>query len=227
MREACRVPIQRLFVIAPSVARLIRKERGGEPVIEGYFPDHAHRSTYVQIEETRSSLILKARADEASEERAEIPPAHAQALLAVSQGQVEYLRTSLSIGSHEIQVFHVLRPGPLELVAIQVAPEDEQDFPPLPWFGPEVSAEPAYQRRRVALAGVPNARDLEVTDAALNSLLDALEGRFGAHQPQATVPQPVAASRTAEAEDEDDQYDLAIEDSVIRELARSLSPRKR
>ena len=230
MREAHCVPIQRLFVIAPSLARLIRQERGGEPVIEGYFPDQPQRGTFVQIEESRSSLILEARADEeAPEERADLPPAHAQALLAVSHGQVEYLRTSLSIGSHEIQVFHVLRPGPLELVAIQVAPEDDQDFPPLPWFGPEVSAEPAYQRRRVALAGVPDARDLEVTDAALNSLLDALEGRFGAHQPQATVPQPVAASRTAEAEDEDedDQDDLAIEDSVIRELARSLSPRKR
>ncbi|MBJ6128156.1 hypothetical protein [Microvirga splendida] len=221
------MPIQRLFVIAPSVARLIRKERGGERVLEGYFPDQPQRSTYVQIEENRSGLILEAGADGRSEERADIPPAHAQALLAVSQGQVEYLRTSLSIDSHEIQVLHVLSPGPLELVAIRGAPEDEQDFPPLPWFGPEVSAKPAYQRRRVALAGVPDARDLEVTDAALNSLLDALEGRFGAHQPQATVPQPIAASRTAEAEDEDDQRDLEIEDSVIRDLARSLSPRQR
>jgi hypothetical protein len=226
MREAHRVPIQRLFVIAPSVARLIRKERGGEPVIEGYFPDQPQRGTFVQIEESRSSLILEAGTDEASEERADLPPAHAQALLAVSHGQVEYLRTSLSIGSHAIQALHFIRPGPLELVAIHVVPEDDQDFPPLPWFGPEVSAEPAYQRRRMALAGVPDARDVEVTDAALNSLLDALEGRFGAHQPQATVPQPVAASRTAEAEEEDDQDDLAIEDSVIRELARSLSPRK-
>jgi hypothetical protein len=31
--------ILRQFIIAPSLARLIRKERGGERVIEGYFPD--------------------------------------------------------------------------------------------------------------------------------------------------------------------------------------------
>ena len=54
------MPQHRLFIIAPSLARLIQKERGGERVIEGYFPDHAHRSTFVQIEETRSSLILEA-----------------------------------------------------------------------------------------------------------------------------------------------------------------------
>jgi hypothetical protein len=31
--------ILRQFIIAPSLARLIQKERGGERVLEGYFPD--------------------------------------------------------------------------------------------------------------------------------------------------------------------------------------------
>src|SRR3712207_4897134 len=114
MREACRVPIQRLFVITPSLARLIRKERGGEHVHEGYFPDQPQRSTFVQIEETRSSLILEAGAHGASEERADLPPVHAQALLAVTQSQVEYLRTKLSISSYVIQVLHFVRPAPLD-----------------------------------------------------------------------------------------------------------------
>ena len=48
----------RLFLIAPSLARLIQRERGGERVAEGYFPDRPHRSIYVQVEEDRSSLIL-------------------------------------------------------------------------------------------------------------------------------------------------------------------------
>lgn len=231
------MPVQRLFVIAPSVARLIRQERGGELVIEGYFPDQPHRSTFVQIEETRSSLILEAGADEASEERADLPPAHAQALLAVSQGQVEYLRSSLSIGSREIQVLHFIRPAPLDLMAVAVPSEDDQDFHPLPWFGPEVSAEPAYRRRRLALAGVPDARDVDVTNGALNSLLDLLEDRFstwpGPHEatisdasaadvtprPKAPVPEPEPA-----VDEEID--DLHIENAVIRELARSLQPRR-
>jgi CYTH domain-containing protein len=139
--------VYRLFIIAPSVARLIRKERGGERVVEGYFPDQSGRSTYVQVEDGRASLILKAERDEASEERADLPRAHAQALLAVSQGQVVYLRTRLAIGSHEIHVRHVVRPEALDLVAVVSAPGDGLDLSPLPWFGPEVSAEAAYQRR--------------------------------------------------------------------------------
>jgi CYTH domain-containing protein len=238
MRETRRVPIQRLFIIAPSLARLIRKEKEGERVIEGYFPDRPHRRTYVQIEENRSSLILEAGADEASGERAAIPPAHAQALLAVSQGQVEYLRTRLSIGPYEIQVLHFIRPAPLDLVAVAVPSEDEQDFHPLPWFGPEVSAEPAYRRRRVALEGVPDARDVDVTNGALNHLLDLLEDRVstwpGPHETRISdasaadiTPRPNAPVPELEPEVDKEVDELGIEDAVIRELARSLQPRQR
>jgi CYTH domain-containing protein len=228
------VPMQRLFIIAPSVARLIRKEREGERVIEGYFPDHVHRSTFVQITETGSSLILEA-GDGTSEERADLPLAHAQALLAVSQGQVEYVRTRLSIGAHEIQALHVVRPGPLDLVAIANAPEDGQDFPSLPWFGPEVSAEPAYERRRLALDGAPEAPEVEFTNAALNSLLELLEDRITTwpqpQQPEEPDAQAADASPASDApasapEAEAEIDDLGIEDAVIRELARALQPRR-
>jgi hypothetical protein len=236
MREARRVPMQRLFIIAPSVARLIRKERGGERVQEGYFPDQPHRSTFVQITETGSSLILEA-GDGTSKERADLPLAHAQALLAVSQGQVEYVRTRLPIGRHEIQTLHVVRPSPLDLVAIANASEDGQDCPPLPWFGPEVSAELAYQRRCLALDGVPDAPDIEFSDAALNSLLDLLEDRFTTwpEPPEGQMPDAQAADASLasgapasapEIEAEEDIDDLGIEDAVIRELARSLQPRR-
>jgi hypothetical protein len=221
-----------MFIIAPSLARLIRKERAGGRVIEGYFPDQLQRSTYVQIEEVRSSLILEAGT---SEEQADLPPAHAQTLLAVSQGQVEYVRTSLSIGSLEIQVLHVVRPGSLDLVAIANAPEDGQDFPPLPWFGPEVSTEPAYQRRRLALDGAPEAPEVDVSNAALNSLLDLLEYRVTTwpqpQQPnepdaQAADASPASDASASAPETEAEIDDLGIEDAVIRELARSLQPRR-
>ncbi len=226
---------QRLFIIAPSLARLIRKEREGERLIEGYFPDRPQRSTYVQIEEARSRLILEAGT---SEEQADLPPAHAQALLAVSQSQVEYVRTSLSIGSHEIQVLHFVRPGPFDLVAISNAPEDGQDFPPLPWFGPEVSTEPAYQRRRLILDGSPKASEVDVTNAALTSLLDLLEDRITTwsqpQQPEELNAQAADASPASDApasapetEADEEIDDLGIEDAVIRELARSLQPRQR
>src|SRR4051794_21528365 len=158
----------RLFIIAPSLARLIRKERGGERVQEGYFPDQPPRSTFVQIEESRSRLILEAGGDEVPEDWTDLPSAHAQALFAVSQGQVEYLSTKLPIGPHEIQALHFVRPDPLDLLV--VAAENRQDLTALPWFGPEVSAEPAYQRRRLALDGQPEASEVDVSNAALHSL---------------------------------------------------------
>jgi CYTH domain-containing protein len=216
------------------VARLIRKERVGEHVREGYFPGQTQRSTFVQIEETHSSLILEAGADGTSEERADLPPAHAQALLAVSHSQVEYLRTRLSIGSHEMQVLHFIRPASLDLVAVAVPSEDKHNLHPLPWFGPEVSAEPAYQRRRLALDGVPDERDVDVTNEALSHLQ---EDRFstwpGPHA--ATISDSSAADVTSrpkapipelEPEVDEEIDDLHIEDEVIRELARSLQPRR-
>jgi hypothetical protein len=165
----------RQFIIAPSLARLIRKERGGERVLKGYFPDQPQRPTYVQVEETRSSLILEAGEGVAPDEQADVPLAHAQAQLAVSRGQVVSARTELSISSHEIQTLHFIRPVALDLVAIAGAPEDRQDLPPLPWFGSEVRTEPAYQRRRLALDGAPHAPEVDMTNAALNGLLDLLK----------------------------------------------------
>ncbi len=232
------MPLQRLFIIAPSLGRLIRKDRGGERVIEGYFPDQPGRSTYVQIEEGRASLILEVGGEEASEEQADLPRAHAQALLAVSQGQVEYLRTRLPIGSHEILALHFVNPAPLDLVAIADAPGDEKDQPPLAWFGPEVSAEPAYQGRRLAQEGAPDAQDVDVTNGALNSLLDLMEYRLttwpGPNKAAISdtsaadvIPHPKTSVPKQETEVDEEINDLRIEDEVIRELARSLQPRQR
>jgi hypothetical protein len=229
--------ILRQFLIAPSLARLIRKERGGEWVLEGYFPDQPQRRTFVQVEETRSSLILAAMDGATPEEQADVPLTHAQALLAVSHGQVEYLRTTLSVGSHELQAFHFVRPGPLNLVAVNGAPEDKQDLPPMPWFGPEVSTEPAYQRRRLALDGGSDAAEIEVTNAAVNSLLDLLEDRFttwplsgqGVTSDEPVADAPPRSQRAAPepgTETEEETDDLGFEDAVIRELARALQPRR-
>jgi len=229
--------ILRQFLVAPSLARLIRQDRGGERVLEGYFPDQPHRGTYVQVEETRSSLILVAGEGAAPDEQADVPLAHAQALLAVSQGQVEYVRTKLSIGSHEIQALHFIRPVALNLVAIAGAPEDGQDLPPLLWFGPEVSTEPAYQRRRLALDGAPDAPEVDATNAALNSLLDLLEDRFTTWPVQGQAAEPGAPAADVslasdapvpapETEADEELDDLGIEDAVIRELARALQPRR-
>jgi CYTH domain-containing protein len=81
--------ITRRFLLAPSLSRLIEKERGGLRITEGYFPDQSDRNIYVRIEEGMGNLILMASgAGEAVEEPAELPRAHAEALLALAAGGV-------------------------------------------------------------------------------------------------------------------------------------------
>ena len=83
------------------------------------------------------------------------------------------------------------------------------------------------------MTGLPAVREVEATSAALNSLLDALDGRFGRQQhpqhrqaEQLIAPQAVGPRESEfNSDDDGNPDDLAIEDSVIRELARSLRPR--
>ncbi|NBJ13628.1 CYTH domain-containing protein [Microvirga arsenatis] len=221
----------RVFLLAPSLARLIEKEREGHRVRQGYFPDRPDRGNHVQLEEETGRLILVSnRPDGPVEEVTDIPLSHAEALLELTAGRVEYLSVSLAIATHSVTVRRFLTPGPLDLITVTFEHSKQaRKFQPLAWFGPEVTGDPAYQGRSMALSGLPSAPEVEITDAALHSLLDTLDGRVGSHQPQVIAPQPVAPSVSAEAEANDvhDQNDLNIEDSVIRELARSLSPRRR
>ena len=142
------------------------------------------------------------------------------------------------LSSPQIQALHFISPGPLDLSMVETVMEDEQDLPPLPWFGPEVSAEPAYQRRRLALEGAPDAAEVDTTNAALASLLDLLEDRVTTwpHSAQSveldkaaadTSPRSNAPVLEPETETDEEIDDLGIEDAVIRELARSLQPRQR
>jgi CYTH domain-containing protein len=223
----------RVFLLAPALARLIEKEREGRHVRQGYFPDRPDRGTHVQLEQETGRLILVSNQPHGPiEEATDIPRSQAEALLELTAGQVEYLEVSLTIGSQAATLRRFLNPGSLDLLTVPFEHgKRARKVQPLDWFGPEVTEDPAYQGRTMALNGLPSVPEMEITDAALNSLLDVLEGRFGVHQPQAAPPQPVAPSKPAEAEaemdNEEDQDDLEIEDSVIRELARSLSPRQR
>ena len=79
-------------------------------------------------------------------------------------------------------------PGALDLIAVAFAsPEQAQLFEPAEWFGPEVTQEPAYQTRQLALEGVPAEPEVPLTDAALHSLLDALEGNQRQIGPRSSV----------------------------------------
>jgi CYTH domain-containing protein len=221
----------RVFLLASALARLIEKERGGHHVRQGYFPDRPDRGTHVQVEGEMGQLILVSQpAAGPREERAEISRPQAEALLELTAGQIEYLSIAIHIGSHTATVQRFTTPAPLDLISIGFKHDTAaRKFRPPTWFGPEVTRDSAYRPRSIALAGPPSPPEVEVTDTALNSLLDALDNRVGEPQLQpiqvVRAPEPSEPAVDTEAEQELDR--LNIEDSVIRELARSLQPQGR
>ena len=221
----------RVFLLATSLARLIERERGGQLVRRGFFPEGASRSTHVQLAGEAGHLVLVSHHPTGTYENlAAISRVQAEALLELAAGQVELQNVSVDIGSHTAFIHRVTNPGPLDLITI-VFKQDKtaRKFQPPTWFGPEVTSDPNYQTRAIAFAGLPSPAEVEVTNAALNSLLDLLDNRTG--EPQPYPPQVTRAPEVSEpildpaAEQELDG--LNIEDSVIRELARSLQPQGR
>jgi CYTH domain-containing protein len=248
----------RRFLIASSLGRLVRKERGASRVTEGYFPHQPGRSSHVQVEGGTCNLILITSSGGGlpTEERTEVPRAHADALLDVAPGKVVYDRARLNLAGREIFVDRFSVPGPLDVLSVVFEDEDTaRSFRAPPWFGPEVTSEQAYQNRSIALEGAPTPPDVPLSNAGLESLLDMFENRFASSsparrpQPNGWTPaapsgdaparpiavpfgegnapsssrptnggQPAPQESAADTSNEND----AIEDDVIRELARAL-----
>jgi CYTH domain-containing protein len=185
MTEFSLMRTTRCFLLAPSLARVIEKERGGHQVTEGYFADQPRGNTYVRLEEGIGSLVLvRHGSGERVEEPTDLPRSQTEALLDLTPGGVTYRRIPLSFGPSRAQVLRFTAPGSLDLVSVEFD-DHARDFQPLPWFGLEVTTEPSYQNRSLALAGLPERRKVELTDAALDSLLDTLENKVVAwHPPQ-------------------------------------------
>jgi CYTH domain-containing protein len=218
----------RRFLVVSSLARLIGRERDGQRVVEGYFPDQAGRALHVRVEDQTAGLILiDAHAEISSEQAIEVSLAQAETLLEVTAGQLSYVHTSPLVGSHKVSLYQMMSRGRLDLISIVFASkEDAESFEPPLWFGPEVTADPTYQNLTIALKGLPAVPDVPLSDAALHSLLDSLDSPRAKEQEHLLLserPQPPtsAAALPSHPEDED-ASDLDIEDNVIRELARSL-----
>ena len=68
----------------------------------------------------------------------------------------------------------VLDAGWLALAALAVA---AAAFAPPVWFGDEVTDDPDYANQALAVAGAPPAREVHLSNAALDAVLDLLDGR--------------------------------------------------
>jgi hypothetical protein len=160
--------LTRRFLIAPSVARLIRRECGCVQVTEGHFA--AERGLHVHLDPEGCFLVL---ADGA---RAVVPADHGRALLESAAGQIVYERSRLRIGPVEAMVDHFLVPGSLDLVQVAFdGPEAAAAFEPPVWFGQDISGVKNCDNQAIALHSLSLAIEVPVSDDVLNAVLDALE----------------------------------------------------
>ena len=162
--------------------------------------------------------------------RPRFPQPQAEALLALTAGQVEYLSIAIDIGPHAATIQRFVAPAPLDLISMAFRDDKTaRKFQPPAWFGPEVSADPSYRLRTIALTGRPAVPEVEISNAALASLLDALDHRDREVEPRLArrAQAPAPSEAPFDAEDEQELDGLTIEDSVIRDLARSLQPQGR
>jgi CYTH domain-containing protein len=174
--------VVRRFLVAPSLVRLIRKERGGARITEGYFAPQGGRTSFVRVDGQQCHLVLVAKAADGglSEERTEVPRAHGDALLDVCPGKAAYDRTTLTVAGREVLIDRYVSPGSLDLISVAFDSEgDANAFSAPPWFGQEVTADAAYERQSVALQGAPQAGEISLSNAALDAVLDLIEPRFG------------------------------------------------
>lgn len=206
--------IIRRFLIAPSLARLIRKERPSARVAEGYFATQSGRNSHVSVEGGQCQLVLVAldANGNAVEERTEVPRAHADALFDVCAGRAIYDRVRLPLGNgHDALVDRFAVPGALDVVSVEFEAADEAlSFAPPAWFGPEVTGDHNYEPRHVALAGLPAVGEVALSNEALDNLLDVFEDRTG--RGRQGLAQAPAARRSA------------TDTSVIDALRRLASP---
>ncbi|MBO1908962.1 hypothetical protein J4G37_29330 [Microvirga sp. 3-52] len=225
--------VRRRFLLTSSFTRLIRRERGGLRHVEGFFPEQRDRSSWVRLEEGRGLLILKTVIPDGEiEGQTDIPVGHAQALLEVCAGEVDYTRTAVPIGEGHALVGEITRPRVLHLVTVEFAADGEaRAFRPLEWFGPEVTADPRYTNQSIALRGLDEAAEIPLSDAALNSLINTLEGHFPA-QARIAVTRPKAKQvpvtrAKAQTSDETVKVDLdEIEAAMMNELEKTLQKSK-
>ena len=171
--------VERRFLLASSLARLIQRESAPPTrIVEGHFAPHPTRTQLVRIERDRALLVLLSRAEEGSiaEEEVEVPRAHAEALIDVAAGTVAFDRTPVRLGEdiHAVLDRFILPQG-IDVITFTIHSDPRAFAPPL-WVGTEVTGDPSLEASGLALTGTPGLGEVEVSDAAVEALLDLLEG---------------------------------------------------
>ena len=189
--------VERRYLLASSLARLIQREGGpATRLVEAYFPPRADRTLLVRVEHGRASLILQSRGSDGQigEEAVEVPLSHAEALVEVATGTLAFDRIALALdGGADAVLDRFILPQELDLISVTIH-GDPRLFAPPPWLGPEVTGEPAFAARELAISGLPAFDEVRLSNVALETLLDTLDGS-DAHRPRHSDPMRANAAR--------------------------------
>src|SRR4028119_1235135 len=185
---------ERRFLIASSFARLIEREsRTSSRIVEGHFPPHPERFQLVRVERERAVLILAQRQEDrgVAEESAEIPRAHAEALIDVAAGTVAFDRVVVELGGgRKALLDRFLLPRGIDVLTTTSGEGAEAHLPE--WFGAEVTNRPEFETAGLAVNGIPSHAEVEITGSGLEALLDALEG---CSTSPSCMPRPIEPAR--------------------------------
>ena len=172
----------RRFLLDPSLARLIARECGVDrQIIEGYLSAQPGRNQFVRSEADQCYLVipLLGPAGEPVEEPAPIPQTHGESLFELSVGQISYTRLCLpvqSTGSQKMLLDRVIYPDRCDILTVEFDDQQEAEaFSPAPWFGPEVTGEDTYERRYLALNGLPALPEMPLSSLQVEAVLDLLD----------------------------------------------------
>src|SRR5215204_6148126 len=120
--KVSKMKIERLFRVAPSIVRMILKERlTATYVVEGYLRSTPERTQLVRLEPNGCHLLLQRLGDQKrTEERTKLPTEQAEALLDVSGGRVGYRRTLVRVDNErDANLDRFEQPAGLELVTVE------------------------------------------------------------------------------------------------------------
>ena len=167
--------IVRRFLVAPAIARLVRRGLPSAPVTEGHFAPSADRSIRVRLEHDESLLVLRTGEEGVFNESAVTNTRdQADALIEVSAGTIVYEVARLALDSGHTALLHSFTdPGPLTLVEVQFDAKSELDSFQTPlWFATDVSD---CDNQTIALQQLSVLADIPITSEAVEAALDAIE----------------------------------------------------
>jgi len=169
--------IIRKFRVSHALARLLHKFGSPARIVEGYFATEPGSQSFVHLDGDQCDLVLVHQGSQVPlEEKTRVPVKQGEILLDVCAGRVELERVNFPLNGRRVSLDRVFQPGLLDFAWIAFERQEEADkFDPPVWFGPEVSDNAAFGYHDIAFGGVPVGDEVELSNAALNSILDELE----------------------------------------------------